>query len=1162
MNDQTKKTILLVEDEALIALAEARAIESFGYAVVTASSGVQAVRAALSNGDVSLILMDIDLGHGLSGPEAATKILSEKSLPIVFLTSHPEREMVEKVRGITRYGYVIKDSGDFVLQSSIEMAFELFEAHQQTRQREATLRTVQEMAHIGDWIWDAAKKELTWSEEMYRMFGLQRDACQERLVDALRRAIHPDDRSMVERSLTRASGDADPKPTEFRVVWPDGSVHTIWAKGLNREFDSSGHPVVIAGFAQDITERKQAEAQIQLGRQELELALRSSGAGVWHWDMVQQTLHWSDELFDLFGLDPARDTATFDNWAKALHPDDRSAAHERIERAIKTATRLTNDYRIVRPDGQIRWIRALGDTTYDHPGHPIHMTGICIDTTERRNTEAKYRTILQTTIDGFWINDAQGNILEVNEAYCAMSGYDQHELLLMHINQLEVQEDPEATHAHLQKVMRSGNDRFETRHRRKDGAIITVEVSSTCPEPENGRYVVFLRDITEQKRVQRELKESEAQFRILTTLAPAGIYLTDPQGNCLYTNPCWNAMAGMEGGEALGTGWISGLHPEDREKVFRNWQKMVDSQGQWGMEYRFQTREGKISWVYGLAIPVRDAAGEILKYVGLNIDITERRHMEEQLQTSRLLTEGIINAIPARVFWKDRNLVYLGCNTEFARDAGFTDPRDIVGKDDFALAWQDQAELYRADDRAVIDTRCPRMLIEEPQTTPDGRTITLLTSKIPLKDHRDEIIGVLGVYLDISARKQAEEAMAKRLVALTQPLESGAVAFEDLFNPDEIQRIQDEFSQATGVASIITRPDGRPLTAPSNFTHLCSEIIRKTEKGCANCFRSDAALGRYHPDGPVVQQCLSGGLWDGGASIVVGNTHIANWLIGQVRDETQSEENMRAYAREISANEAAFMSAFYEVPAMSRDKFERVARVLFTLASQLSRSAYQNVQQARFITEHNLAEEQIKSLLSEKELLLKEVHHRIKNNMNTMMSLLSLQASSLQDPGSAAALAGARRRMQSMMLLYDKLYRSDNFRKLSIREYLHGLVRDIIDNFPNRDAVTIRMHVDDFSVDARQLSALGIIINELLANAMKYAFAGRMDGVINVTAAKEGARATFVVHDDGVGVPEDLNIATSSGFGLRLVDMLTRQLDGTLRIERSGGTRITLECDV
>ena len=215
---------------------------------------------------------------------------------------------------------------------------------------------------------------------------------------------------------------------------------------------------------------------------------------------------------------------------------------------------------------------------------------------------------------------------------------------------------------------------------------------------------------------------------------------------------------------------------------------------------------------------------------------------------------------------------------------------------------------------------------------------------------------------DISERKQMEDAVNKRIIALTQPLESGAISFYDLFNLDDVQRLQDQFAKATGVASIITDPDGTPLTAPSNFTRLCHDIIRKTEKGRANCYKSDAALGRYNPDSPNIQPCLSGGLFDAGAGITVGGQHIANWLIGQVRDETLSEEKMTAYANEIGAEEASFMDAFREVPSMSQKQFEQVAQALYTLASQLSNTAYQNVQQARFINERKQAEEELKNV--------------------------------------------------------------------------------------------------------------------------------------------------------------------------------------------------------
>jgi PAS domain S-box-containing protein len=226
---------------------------------------------------------------------------------------------------------------------------------------------------------------------------------------------------------------------------------------------------------------------------------------------------------------------------------------------------------------------------------------------------------------------------------------------------------------------------------------------------------------------------------------------------------------------------------------------------------------------------------------------------------------------------------------------------------------------------------------------------------------------VMQLEKDNSEFKRLEESLKNRIVALTLPLNDYAnIAFDELFNIDDIQRIQDEFAKVTGVASIITHTDGTPITAPSNFCRLCKDIIRKTDKGLANCFKSDSLIGRLHPGGPIILPCTSGGLWDAGAGITVGGRHIANWLIGQVRDEFQTEDKMLEYANEIGASEKDMVEAFREVPAMSHEQFEQIAKILFILANQLSTSAYQNVQQSRFITEHKQVEELLR--LSENKL--------------------------------------------------------------------------------------------------------------------------------------------------------------------------------------------------
>jgi diguanylate cyclase (GGDEF)-like protein/PAS domain S-box-containing protein len=142
------------------------------------------------------------------------------------------------------------------------------------------------------------------------------------------------------------------------------------------------------------------------------------------------------------------------------------------------------------------------------------------------------------------------------------------------------------------------------------------------------------------------------------------------------------------------------------------------------------------------------------------IDLECCEAQEEALRESQQVILAILNAVPARIFWKDKNLVYLGCNAPFAHDAGFSDPEEVVGKDDYEMGWRDQAESYRSHDRQVIESGCSKLLIEEPQTTPDGKVITLLTSKVPLRKSNGEIFGVLGTYLDVTERARLEKELS------------------------------------------------------------------------------------------------------------------------------------------------------------------------------------------------------------------------------------------------------------------------------------------------------------------------------------------------------------------------------------------------------------------
>ena len=218
------------------------------------------------------------------------------------------------------------------------------------------------------------------------------------------------------------------------------------------------------------------------------------------------------------------------------------------------------------------------------------------------------------------------------------------------------------------------------------------------------------------------------------------------------------------------------------------------------------------------------------------------------------------------------------------------------------------------------------------------------------------------------------------------------IQFHDIINLADIQHFQDLFSDATGVASIITHPDGTPITNPSNFSRLCNSIIRKTEKGCANCYKSDSVIGRYNPSGPVIQSCLSGGLWDAGASIAVGGKHIANWLIGQVRNIEIDDQHMMKYADEIGADKTVFMEALNEVPVMSVSKFKKVSEMMFAFVNEISEKAYNNWQLKTQISER-----------TQTELLLKEKNKQIEKQKEELVEINIELAFQNKEKGKRAA---------------------------------------------------------------------------------------------------------------------------------------------------------------
>jgi PAS domain S-box-containing protein len=306
--------------------------------------------------------------------------------------------------------------------------------------------------------------------------------------------------------------------------------------------------------------------------------------------------------------------------------------------------------------------------------------------------------------------------------------------------------------------------RYDFRFVARDGTVKWVEINATLIEWQGKPATLnFLTDITKHKRVEEALEESRARNELAIQSAQMGSWVLDIVENKRDFDAQTCHLLGIDHATFKGSPdeFFRVVHPNDRSAVRAALTRSIERDAHYESAYRAILPDGSIRHIVARGRVIRDQNRRPLKLIGIIWDDTERKQVEETLRASHQILNGIINAIPVRVFWKDKDLVYLGCNAIFAQDAGFADPKDVVGKDDYQMGWRDQAELYRADDRQVIENGRPKLLIEEPQTTPDGNTIVLLTSKIPLRSSEGEIIGVLGTYMDITERKRMESELRR-----------------------------------------------------------------------------------------------------------------------------------------------------------------------------------------------------------------------------------------------------------------------------------------------------------------------------------------------------------------------------------------------------------------
>jgi PAS domain S-box-containing protein len=594
--------------------------------------------------------------------------------------------------------------------------------------------------------------------------------------------------------------------------------------------------------------------------------------------------------------------------------------------------------------------------------------GVCVafeDVTEKKKkeealikSEAEYRSLFETSPTGSVIF-VDRHFKRISRHFLSMIGYEEDELIGKS-TRIMYPDDEVFNKVGLElygAIDRTGFGKVETVLKRKDGDLIDVILNANPlnpKDPSEGISSVF-EDITERKKYERELIRSEVEYRSLFEASPSGAG-TVVNGKIGKVSRRIQEMLGYSEEDLSGQSTRI-IYPDDDHflEAEAELRDLILKNGYGKVETVFMRKDGSLLNVLISACPLNPQ--DLSEGISCIFeDISELKRKTEELARRETEFRTLFEVSPVGVsVLVDRR--FKRVSGQFCRITGYSE-EELIGQLS-QIIYPDEETFISAGNTLYPSGEVPGYRrMETIVKRKSGEIINVLLAVAPL-DPSDPAKGYCGILDDITEQKRLSEALERRLISLTRPIEVSDISFGDLFDIDAIQRLQDLFAKAFGVASLISSPDGTPITRPSGFCDFCN-IIRKTEIGARKCEHSDSIIGRINESGPTIQRCLSGGLLDGGVNITVGGHHIANWFVGQIRDESLSDEEMMKFAEEIGADKDLYRNALKNVPKMSLEKFKLVSETLFEIAAQLSTIAYQNIQQARFIVDLKKTEESLR----------------------------------------------------------------------------------------------------------------------------------------------------------------------------------------------------------
>jgi PAS domain S-box-containing protein len=390
--------------------------------------------------------------------------------------------------------------------------------------------------------------------------------------------------------------------------------------------------------------RQGAERELAAERERLRITLASIGDAVISTDAQGRVTYLNGVAETLTGWTEAEAAGRpLPDVFQIVNEYSRAPAENPALRALREGMTvgLANHTVLIARDGSERPIDDSAAPMLDESGVAVGVVLVFRDVAERRQDEevrARLAAIVESSQDAIISKTLDGVIRTWNSGAERIFGYRAEEAvgrpITLIIPQERLAEDEERSI--LARLARGELiEHYETVRVAKDGRRLDISLTVSPIRDAEGRIIgasKVARDVTERKRVEAALRESEQRFRTLAAHAPVGIFLTDPQGQCLFVNECWCKMAGLAPEEAQGQGWARALHPDDRERVFQEWSAAVGAGQPFASEYRFRTSRGHVTWLHGQAGGLFDEAGRISGYIGILNDITQRREAVEALQ--------------------------------------------------------------------------------------------------------------------------------------------------------------------------------------------------------------------------------------------------------------------------------------------------------------------------------------------------------------------------------------------------------------------------------------------------------------------------------------------------------------------------------------------------